>query len=219
MCGKVLERILHSRRGILFATRLVFPKFRIASNQTVVLISFDAAPVAPPTLSCGPRLGTAGYKAIQADRQRGLASPFQIQDLKMSSSDQLRVCDSAHVRGDTETMFGIGPRICRIFEFAAAGTGVVLLAPIFLVTAIAIKLESRGPIFIREPQFGRRNRVIQLLKFRFVRIGSWQRPTRVGLVPGRTGLDQLPQVCNVLRGEMSLADLLRAIGRDGVFLP
>jgi lipopolysaccharide/colanic/teichoic acid biosynthesis glycosyltransferase len=135
----------------------------------------------------------------------------------MSSSDQ-RVCDSTHVRDDTEAMFGTGPRIYRIFEFAAAGTGVILLAPIFLVTAIAIKLESRGPIFIREPQFGRSNRVIQVLKFRFVRSGSWQRPTRIGLVLGGTGLDQLPQLFNVLRGEMSLADLLRAIARDGVFL-
>jgi lipopolysaccharide/colanic/teichoic acid biosynthesis glycosyltransferase len=73
-------------------------------------------------------------------------------------------------------------------------------------------------VAIREPQFGRSNRVIQVLKFRFVRSGSWHRPTRIGLVLGGTGLDHLPQLFNVLRGEMSLADLLRAIARDGVFL-
>jgi len=165
-----------------------------------------------------PEAPAAGYKAIQADRKRGLASPSQIQDSKMSSSEQLRVCDSTHLPDDTEAMFGIGPRIHRIFEFAAAGTGVILLTPIFLVTAIAIKLESRGPIFIRESQFRRSKCVIQVLKFRFVRSDSWQRPTRIGLILGGTGLDQLPQLFNVLCGEMSLADLLRAIGRDGVLL-
>jgi polysaccharide biosynthesis protein PslA len=137
----------------------------------------------------------------------------------MSGSDQLSVCGSAHIQDDTEPMFGIGPRIHRIFEFAAAATGVILLAPIFLMTSIAIKLNSRGPIFIREPQFGRSNRVIQVFKFRFVESSIWQRPTWAGLALNGTGVDQLPQLFNVLRGEMSIGDLLRAIRRGGVFLP
>ena len=69
----------------------------------------------------------------------------------MSGSDRLR--GSAHVRDDAEATFEIGPRIRRIFDFVAAATSVILLAPIFLVTAIAIKLDSSGLIFIREPRF------------------------------------------------------------------
>ena len=64
----------------------------------------------------------------------------------MSGSDQLSVCGSTHVRDDTGVMVGMGPRIYRVFGFAAAATCVVLLAPIFLMTAIAIKVEARGPI-------------------------------------------------------------------------
>ena len=51
-------------------------------------------------------------------------------------------------------------RINRIFDLVAAATSVILLAPIFLVTVIAIKLDSDGPIFIREPKFGHGNRRI-----------------------------------------------------------
>jgi lipopolysaccharide/colanic/teichoic acid biosynthesis glycosyltransferase len=54
------------------------------------------------------------------------------------------------------------------FDFAAAAMGVILLAPIFLITSIAIKLDSDGPVFVREPMFGHGNRRIQLFKFRFV---------------------------------------------------
>jgi polysaccharide biosynthesis protein PslA len=141
----------------------------------------------------------------------------------MSGSDQLSVSNSTHVRDDTEVMVGIGPRIRRMLEFAAAAAAVILLAPIFLMTSIAIKLDSRGPIFIREPKLGPSNRVIQVFTFRCMTTHAersiWPRPTWIGLVLGGTGVDLLPQLFNVLRGETSLADLLRAIGRDGVFLP
>ena len=137
----------------------------------------------------------------------------------MSGSDQLSVCGSTHVRDDTEAMLGIGPRIYRLFEFTAAATCVILFAPIFLVTSIAIKLDSRGPIFIRDSQLGPSNRVVPVFRFRLAKRGIWQRPNLIGLVLNGTGVDHLPQLFNVLRGEMSLADLLRTIGRDGAFLP
>jgi lipopolysaccharide/colanic/teichoic acid biosynthesis glycosyltransferase len=87
------------------------------------------------------------------------------------------------------------------------------------VAAIAIKLDSRGPIFIRDSQLGRSNRAVPVFRFRLAKSGVWQRPNLIGLVLNGTGVDQLPQLFNVLIGEMSLADLLRTIGRDGVFLP
>jgi lipopolysaccharide/colanic/teichoic acid biosynthesis glycosyltransferase len=139
--------------------------------------------------------------------------------IHMSGSDQLSVSNSAHVRGDTGVIVWIGQRIYRVFEFAAAATGVVLLAPIFLATAIAIKLDSRGPIFIRDSQLGPSNRVVPVFRFSLAKRAIWQRPNLIGLVLNGTGVDHLPQLFNVLRGEMSLADLLRAIGRDGAFLP
>jgi putative colanic acid biosynthesis UDP-glucose lipid carrier transferase len=99
-------------------------------------------------------------------------------------------------------------RMHRILDFAAALTGVILLAPILLVTAIAIKLDSDGPILVREPKFGHGNRRIQLFKFRLVTgCGDSNTPGRitwVGRVLCETGIDELPQFFNVLRGELSI---------------
>jgi lipopolysaccharide/colanic/teichoic acid biosynthesis glycosyltransferase len=110
-------------------------------------------------------------------------------------------------RGGSELLLGSAP-IHRVFDFAAAAMGVILLAPIFLVTSVAIKLDSDGPIFIREPMFGRGNRRIQLLKFRMVSgYGDGNTPTRltrVGRILCETGIDELPQLFNVLRGELSI---------------
>ena len=97
-------------------------------------------------------------------------------------------------------------------------------APILLLTSIAIKLDSRGPIFIREMRYGYKNQAIHISKFRVAMVCSHgeqinRRLTQVGQLLRQSGIDELPQLFNVLRGEMSFVDLLRAIGRDGVFLP
>jgi lipopolysaccharide/colanic/teichoic acid biosynthesis glycosyltransferase len=98
--------------------------------------------------------------------------------------------------------------IHRTFDFAAAAMGVILLAPIFLITSIAIKLDSDGPVFVREPMFGHGNRRIQLFKFRFVSTrgggNAPARPTRIGQALSETGIHELPQLFNVLRGELSI---------------
>ena len=144
--------------------------------------------------------------------------------------NQLTIFDSPFDRDGTEWMPGtdprmrpVFPRIHPAFDFAVAAIGLIVLAPIFLVTSIAIKLDSRGPIFIREPKVGHNNQVIQVFKFRCVAAHAesnlCQHLTRIGQVLGETGIDQLPQLFNVLRGEISIADLLHAIRRDGVFLP
>jgi lipopolysaccharide/colanic/teichoic acid biosynthesis glycosyltransferase len=98
--------------------------------------------------------------------------------------------------------------IHRTCDFAAAATGVILLAPIFLMTSIAIKLDSDGPVFVREPMFGHGDRRIQLFKFRFVSTrggaNAPARPTRIGQALSETGIHELPQLFNVLRGELSI---------------
>ncbi len=128
-----------------------------------------------------------------------------------SGDDPLIVQDShSAARDGTELMLG-SERILRMFDFAAAATGLILFAPIFLVTSIAIKLDSHGPIFIREPKFGYGNRRIQLFKFRFV--SAWgggntpARLTRVDRILCETGIDELPLLFNVLRGELSIIGL------------
>ena len=101
-----------------------------------------------------------------------------------------------------------------------------ILVPVFIAVAIAIKLDSRGPVFFRQLRMGHHNRPFRIIKFRTMVVGAEQRRsevlhlnqltgplfkmaedprvTRVGRFLRRTSLDELPQLINVLRGEMSL---------------
>jgi len=102
-----------------------------------------------------------------------------------------------------------GPCVKRIFDIAAATIALLVLAPLNLVVSVAIKVTSRGPVFIREPVYGYKNRAIQVLKFRSTTARTKDdcinsRVTRVGQVLRRTGIDGLPQLLNVLRGDMSI---------------
>jgi Undecaprenyl-phosphate glucose phosphotransferase len=108
---------------------------------------------------------------------------------------------------------------------------VLLLAPVMLLVAIAVKLDSPGPVFFRQPREGFNNRPFRVFKFRsmyhemsevdrITQAGRGDpRVTRVGRFIRRTSLDELPQLLNVLQGDMSLvgprphAASTRAAGR------
>jgi lipopolysaccharide/colanic/teichoic acid biosynthesis glycosyltransferase len=106
-------------------------------------------------------------------------------------------------RGGTDRVSG-SERITRIFDLVAAATSVVLLGPLFLTIAVAIKLGSGGPIFIRELHFGCGNRKIQLFKFRLLSARGGSARTRIDQFLRETGTGELPQLFNVLRGELSI---------------
>jgi lipopolysaccharide/colanic/teichoic acid biosynthesis glycosyltransferase len=87
--------------------------------------------------------------------------------------------------------------------------GLILFSPILVITSIAIKLDTRGPIFIRETLHGYEKRAIRAIKFRSTTPcaeadGIDLPVTRVGRVLRRTGINELPQLFNVLWGEMSI---------------
>jgi putative colanic acid biosynthesis UDP-glucose lipid carrier transferase len=96
-----------------------------------------------------------------------------------------------------------------MLDFAFAAILLILLSPTFMIATIAIKLDSPGPVFNREPRFGRNNHMIQVFKFRVETDDSHRRPTRIGQMLSETGINELPQLFNVLRGEMSIASLLQ----------
>lgn len=94
-------------------------------------------------------------------------------------------------------------------------SGLVLLAPILILAALAIKLDSPGPVFFRQRRHGYNHKVIQVLKFRTMNVmendgeikqarPDDDRVTRVGRLLRWTSIDELPQLWNVLKGEMSL---------------
>lgn len=103
----------------------------------------------------------------------------------------------------------------RLFDFLAAGAGLILLSPLFAAIAVAIKADSWGPVFFRQERMGRGGRVFRIFKFRTMVVGAERlgtpitvgkdaRITRIGRVLRRFKLDELPQLLNVVRGEMSL---------------
>jgi Undecaprenyl-phosphate glucose phosphotransferase len=104
----------------------------------------------------------------------------------------------------------------RALDLAVATTALVLLAPIMLITAAAIRMESRGPVLFRQPRHGYKHRPIEVWKFRSMYVehcdaGAHRivtkgdlRVTRVGRFIRRWSLDELPQLFNVLRGDLSM---------------
>ena len=97
----------------------------------------------------------------------------------------------------------------------ASGLGLLVLSPFFLLLAVWIKLDSAGPVFYRQVRVGRYNRNFRLFKFRSMRVGSDKkglitvggrdpRVTRSGYFIRKYKLDELPQLINVLLGDMSL---------------
>jgi len=91
-------------------------------------------------------------------------------------------------------------RMKRLFDLAGAAGGLLFFLPAMTLVALAILLEDGLPLFFRQVRLGVARRPFTILKFRSMRDG---RITRVGTILRATGLDELPQFVNVLRGEMS----------------
>ena len=103
----------------------------------------------------------------------------------------------------------------RLLDVIAAAGGLIVLSPLFLLTAVLIKRDSPGPVFYRARRVGKDGHEFRLYKFRSmvadadrqgpgITASGDSRVTRVGLMLRRTKLDELPQLINVLTGDMSL---------------
>ncbi|MGY1604190.1 sugar transferase [Geodermatophilus sp. SYSU D00815] len=120
-------------------------------------------------------------------------------------------------------------RVKRLLDVTVAGVALTLLAPVMALVACAVRVSGPGPVLFRQPRTGRDGAEIQMLKFRTLRVAApaastagnaaprstrstmharqidvEQRQTRIGNLLRRTSLDELPQLWNILRGDMSL---------------
>ena len=100
--------------------------------------------------------------------------------------------------------------IKRILDLLLATILLVLLSPIFIIVSIAIKLETKGPVIFKQIRSGKHNKVFTLYKFRsmtanndFYNTKEEDQITKVGRIIRKTSLDELPQLFNILKGEMS----------------
>ncbi len=107
-------------------------------------------------------------------------------------------------------------KLKRGMDIGLSAIGLVVLSPLFLLLIVAIKWDSRGPVFFRQKRVGIHKTYFQILKFRTMQVDTpknmpthmlknpEQYITRVGKFLRKTSLDELPQVINILRGEMSI---------------
>ncbi len=105
-------------------------------------------------------------------------------------------------------------RFKRLFDVVLSGLGLLALAPLFAVVALAIRMESKGPAIFRQLRVGLGEQTFTVYKFRSMQVGSQngdkytrqqdQRITRIGAFLRKSRIDELPQLWNVLKGDMSL---------------
>ncbi len=139
-------------------------------------------------------------------------------------TDQVRAAEEALRYADESR--SIYPYVKRAIDFTAALVGLIVLSPILIILALLVKVDSRGPLFFAHEREGRDGKVFRCVKFRTMRADAHQmqrkmynannvdgpqfkmdndpRVTRVGRILRATNLDELPQLINVLVGQMSL---------------
>lgn len=112
-------------------------------------------------------------------------------------------------------MRGFYRAVKRFLDVTASFLGLVLLSPLLLAVSILIKIDSRGPVIFRQKRIGRNGKVFEIYKFRSMCVRAEKtgsgvysgkgdaRVTRIGKILRATSIDELPQLLNILKGEMS----------------
>jgi sugar transferase (PEP-CTERM system associated) len=220
----------------LAASRMGFHQFRVVG---FVPVSGEPCRVPPamllpadlPLLALARRYAADEIVVSVGDRRNGA---FPVRQLLECALGGVRVTDAANffereacqIRVDSlqpsYLIFGGGfdqsvlrAAVKRAFDLVASGAICLAAAPVMLLTALAIKIEDRGPVFYQQERVGRDNRVFRVLKFRSMRLDAekdgkpkWAavddpRVTRVGHWTRKLRIDELPQMLNVFKGEMS----------------
>ena len=105
--------------------------------------------------------------------------------------------------------------IKRLFDIIASFLGIVILSPMFIIVAVCIKIDSKGPVFFKQIRVGEKGRNFEILKYRTmvvdaekmgrqITVGNDNRITKIGGFLRKYKLDELPQLINVFKGDMSL---------------
>lgn len=132
----------------------------------------------------------------------------------MPSLSKLALSESAKVAGTFPSASGRYASFRRLFDVAGASAGLLLLSPLFCAIAVAIKSDDGGPVFYTQARVGKGFFRFRVYKFRSMVVGAEKsglltasrdsRLTRIGGVLRRYKLDELPQLLNVLKGDMQL---------------
>lgn len=115
----------------------------------------------------------------------------------------------------------------RLIDIILSGAGLIVLLPVFIVIGALIKLESRGPVFFRQKRVGLHKKTFSIMKFRSMRTDTPKDTpthmladptkyiTKVGAFLRKTSLDELPQIINILKGDMAVIGPRPALWNQG----
>jgi Undecaprenyl-phosphate galactose phosphotransferase WbaP len=242
--GPTARRIVRKLRNGMLGVKVagVFSEDEIltwAHDMPPVLGNLDAAPgvagarIAQYAIVAIPYKSTAELRRTIEDYCRGFGHVLVVPDMPGVCSLGVTACDIEGELGIElpQRLFHLRSALTkRAMDCAASALLLVLLAPVFALIAIAVKLTSKGPVLYGHLRQGRHGRLFRALKFRTMVVGAdrvladylcshteclpeWQRTqklkndpriTKVGKWLRRSSLDELPQLINVLIGEMSL---------------
>ena len=140
----------------------------------------------------------------------------KISDILMRGGDDIRLFDTPLILCRNEGLTPEQRFVKRIFDIVISAVLLLILSPVLLICAAAVRLEDGGPVFYRQKRLTRDGKIFEVLKFRsmipdaeadgkaVLAADHDNRITKVGAVLRRFRLDELPQLLNILRGEMSL---------------
>lgn len=139
----------------------------------------------------------------------------KITDIVMRESEELYLVDTPIFMARNQGLHIDQRVVKRVVDIVVAILGIVVFSPVMLVTAIAIKLYDHGPVFYRQTRFTRDKKAFTILKFRSMRVDSEEqgvrlaskkdtRITPIGRIIRRIHIDEMPQLFNVLKGDMSI---------------
>jgi len=144
------------------------------------------------------------FKGLVRRHKKGYSEPEAAKWAVIGGAMRPDSDNSAAVQDGVIPSFDLNEVIKRVLDVVAAIIGIILFAPILVIASVAVKIGSRGPIFVRKMKYGYDNRAIRVLKFRIMAARIDPRVTQVGQILSQTGIDELPQLFHVLRGEMSI---------------
>lgn len=176
------------------------------------LSGYDAIFVAGLNSHC--RNGILKY--CEANSIRGFFLPH-IGDVIMQGAEHIQTFDSPVLQARRKSLSPEYRVIKRTFDIIFSTCGLIVLSPIMLITAIAIKAYDRGPVFYRQTRLTRNEKEFRIIKFRSMKVDAEKdgvarlskvenddRITPIGRIIRACRLDELPQLWNILTGDMSL---------------
>ena len=204
MTGKPTERLYHVEKEIQFDGSFSEIRDELEGYEAVFAAGINS------------RCRNGILKHCEENNVYGFFLPH-VGDMIMQGAEHIHVYDSPVLMVKRKVVNPEYRAIKRFFDFVLSLLGLIILSPIFIITALAIKLYDRGPVFYKQVRLTKDGKEFEIIKFRSMRVDAENdgvarlssgendpRITPVGKIVRKCRLDELPQLINILKGDMSI---------------